>query len=80
MTTPPAAIKTGSINVTRYFDELGEYHPCRCGVDHRGDYAVEDWIAHNCFHDEPLLLTADKELLICSQCGQTFGLEEENSI
>ena len=68
---------TGTTSYTIYADEQGEYHPCRCGLNHRGIYATEDWMMHNCFHDQPLLKldNPDTGQLMCVLCGQIFNSE-----
>lgn len=77
--------ETGSSTAQTYYHEDGQrFFPCRCGTNHRGDYACEDWNHHNCFHG-PLLLMADhgyeelKNQLICVQCGEMFELVHEST-
>ena len=70
------SVTTGTSAVTHYFDEAGEYHPCRCGEQHRGPYAIEDWMMHNCFHTQELLQLQDG-LVLCVECGQAFSLIKE---
>lgn len=48
-------------------------YPCRCGVTHRGDYALYDWAHHNCFHDEPLSRLGDDQVM-CPSCGEVFDV------
>ena len=50
-------------------------YPCRCGGSHRGEYAVEDWNHHNCFHEAPLwAVDAARGDYICADCGNDFKL------
>lgn len=62
--------------------ENGErVYPCRCGQTHRGNYALKDWLHHNCFHDGPLweLLPDDSGHFICSECGKSLFTEPRYS-
>ena len=51
-------------------------YPCRCGVTHRGDYALTDFLHHECLHEEPLLHIADLPdgtiQMCCPVCGADF--------
>ena len=74
---------SGSGAVTHYQEDGTQVFPCRCGSTHRGDYAMEDWAHHNCFHG-PLLLMSDhghdelKNQLLCVQCGEVFEMTRES--
>lgn len=50
---------------------------CWCGKTHDGEYALEDWSHHNCFHRDPLVLVHEDlpDYWICMICGQTFDTE-----
>lgn len=59
---------------------IEKVYPCRCGVTHSGDYAIETFNHHNCFHGP--FWKMDKtpspdgtEQIICSGCGEIFELE-----
>lgn len=53
-------------------------YPCWCGAAHRGAYAQEEWMRHNCLHSKPLFVTAGPgEQVMCVECGQTFSLDRE---
>lgn len=61
----------------RYFEAGQEVYPCRCGETHRGDYAVEDFLHHNCYHDE-FLRIGDGQV-VCTDCGKVSDLIEKES-
>jgi len=71
---------TGTNSHTMFFDADGnEEFPCRCGETHRGDYALYDYVHHNCFHTEDCLIDIGlpevEGYLMCPNCGQTFHLQ-----
>lgn len=59
--------------------------PCRCGVTHTGERAVEEYAQHNCLHEGPLLCSHFPEQegphgehclqLICGDCGKVFSVQ-----
>ena len=51
---------------------------CRCGTEHTGDYAQEDYLHHMCFHDV-LLWPMSSTMMICSDCGNTFHVDPEGN-
>jgi hypothetical protein len=73
---------TATATRTQHYDEQGrEVFPCRCGVTHTGDYALYDWLHHNCFHDQPLINISHDEhgidgYYMCPACGKTFWLKD----
>jgi len=73
--------KTNTNNITSYFEvqegETEQVFPCRCGGTHRGEYAIEDWLHHNCFHKELTMLLPILEgskQAICIDCGEIFDI------
>jgi hypothetical protein len=51
-------------------------YPCRCGVEHTGDYAIETQMRHECLHDCALLrLTAD--VVMCPLCAASWPVNGE---
>jgi hypothetical protein len=50
--------------------------PCRCGATHRGEYALHDWMHHNCFHG-PLYYVPGEDEAMCSSCGEVFAMHIE---
>jgi len=51
--------------------------PCRCGQTHRGDYACEDMMKHECLHNCALIrLTAD--VGYCPLCGTSWLVKGES--
>lgn len=60
--------------------------PCWCGTIHTDHYL---WLQHQCLHDSDLLNFTpnrenrnkgnikDTDLLMCPDCGKTFGLDGE---
>ena len=53
-------------------------YPCRCGVTHTGDYALEDYLHHECLHEEPLIhiatdATSGTIQMCCPVCGADFS-------
>lgn len=75
-------VTSGSMNLTvpLSYSTTGPFS-CRCGEVHAGDYALADYMHHECFHAEPLLLilhglSSFKDgLLMCGQCGESFAFE-----
>lgn len=68
-------VTTTSNSQTYYFEDIERVYPCRCGVTHRGDYAVYDYGHHNCFHPEWMFLDSEiPRVLICVHCGETSRL------
>ena len=76
----PVLPQTGTSSVTLWFDANGnEEFPCHCGEIHRGDYALYDFLHHNCRHPEILApddLVPDQ--LLCASCGQVFAMIQSN--
>lgn len=69
-------VLTGSANQTFYFEGSERVFPCRCGKTHRGEYAWHDWAAHECPHDDGLLVMREpSDLAFCAACGTAFLLE-----
>ncbi len=66
-----AQTTTGTNSPTQFIDNQGVYYPCWCGEDHRGDYAIEDWMMHHCTHSDPLV-ELERHYLVCGECGQVF--------
>ena len=74
--------KTNTNNITSYFKvqegETEQVFPCRCGGTHRGGYALEDWLHHNCFHKELITLPGidDEGIMtaLCIDCGEVFDI------
>ena len=56
-------------------------YPCRCGETHSGQYAYEEWLHHNCYHDGEWVifpLGKDMHQLICISCGKSaLGVMEQ---
>ena len=55
-----------------------EVYPCRCGETHRGEYALHDYMHHNCLHDAPLVdIGSDIGIsqLICPVCGKVWSVD-----
>ena len=57
-------------------------YACRCGKVHRGLYAPNEFMHHNCFHSDMLvwpfnLPVEDKQTVqvLCGQCGMSWGGE-----
>ena len=75
-----AELTTGAISNIQWFEldavseQAKRVFSCRCGVTHRGDYAVYDFGHHECFHDSALF-RLDDESAICPDCGKMFELE-----
>lgn len=51
--------------------------PCRCGDTHDGDYALYDWMHHNCFHDQGWWHLGSGQL-ICVDCGAVSWLDTQS--
>ena len=66
---------TQSSNDTYFFEDNERVFPCRCGETHRGDYAQEENVEHECFHDCGLL-KVDEHFAMCNRCGAGFVLED----
>src|SRR5574340_430488 len=58
--------------------EYEQVYPCRCGATHRGEYAIYDYGHHMCFHDAPLVWIIKGVQAMCSDCGKTFGFNEDD--
>ena len=67
-------METGATNHTIHLDKNGAYFPCRCGKEHRGEYACEDYLHHECLH-ESNLVDIEYGLVLCPDCGNTWHLE-----
>ena len=68
-------IDYSSTSTSQVMEGDEQVYPCRCGVTHRGEYAVYDYGHHMCFHDAGLdWLDDDLDALICVMCGNVFGL------
>lgn len=69
---------TGTAARTIHIDEHGQFYCCWCGVNHRGEHALDDWMMHHCTHAEPLLRLTDPDTgqLLCGTCGQVFQVKE----
>ena len=73
-------ITLGNSNTrTDYFEYahgiLASIYPCRCGEIHRGEYACERFLEHECFHDDVMISQGLKEVA-CGSCGKFFDLEQ----
>jgi hypothetical protein len=68
-------VMAGTSSTNIHLEGSEQVWPCRCGDTHRGEWAVETFAHHNCFHQEPLLLLAI-DYAVCGECGETFGLED----
>lgn len=53
-----------------------QVYPCRCGVTHRGDYALYAFMHHECFHDDELTWISVPDIAMCPACGKVFHFEE----
>ena len=65
-------LKTDSSATTVYYEFGGQVWPCRCGEIHRGEYGKNDYLMHECFHDEILMLGADSG--VCTSCGKPVAI------
>lgn len=63
---------TGTNNVTIFIEDGQVVYPCSCGKTHRGDYALEDFIHHNCLHPSPLIDLGYGPM--CGDCGQVWAV------
>jgi len=71
---------TGSNCQTIHLENGQKVYPCRCGETHRGDYACEDMLQHECFHNDTLVGLAKvkgKPMIygVCPLCGCTFYMD-----
>lgn len=66
--------KTGACAFNIFIEDGEQVFPCRCGKMHRGDHAVEDWLMHECLHDDNLIALAP-DFVACPLCGQTWRLD-----
>ena len=76
----PTTTGTATETATVTLEDGKEVYPCRCGETHRGEYAIHDYMHHNCFHDEPLLdIGSDIGISYwcCPICGKTWTTQEE---
>jgi hypothetical protein len=48
--------------------------PCWCGIEHGGEYGLEDWMHHHCTHQELVLVPIELNdyQAICGLCGHTM--------
>ena len=69
-------ITTGTEATTIILEDGQQVYPCRCGETHKGDYGFDDYMHHNCFHDEPLVCLGIS-YWICPVCGRTWTTQEE---
>lgn len=76
MTDPVAALRP------YIFDDNADEHPCRCGDVHRGSWAINDWMHHNCNHDTVWHFDPGTihELSLCAWCGATIKIEVMTSV
>ena len=66
---------TSTVNTAVFLENGQEVYPCRCGQTHRGDYALYDWMHHECFHEADLLrFPVDPDLIICPDCGMSWKM------
>ena len=71
---------TESSSTTSVYENGERVFPCRCGLTHRGNYALEDYMHHDCLHETDLLdmnrlggvPEQDWPHLICRECGKTW--------
>ena len=71
--------QTGTNVLTFHIRDGVATYPCRCGQEHSGDYAFEDWSHHNCFHKEPLVVLGRGQA-VCGLCGASFGLDSTRMV
>ena len=73
---PSTTTSTGTS--TQYFEDGQRVFPCRCGETHRGEYALHDFMHHECMHNLPLVQFQDDmpNLTMCRECGRVFQIEE----
>lgn len=65
----------GNLNISFDSRTMKIGYPCRCGIDHSGDYALEDRNHHECFHDATLVYLpagSDAPQVICPICGMSW--------
>ena len=69
-------VETGTSSYSVILENGEQVYPCRCGVTHRGPYAIYDYGHHTCGHPSPLIWCWEGQVM-CGECGQVFGLEDK---
>ena len=63
--------QTDNGQTTVFMEDGKQVYPCRCGQMHKGDYACEDMMKHECIHDCALVrLTPD--VVMCPLCAASW--------
>lgn len=70
-----SSMTTGTDTQSVHVEDGERVFPCRCGVTHRGQYAFEDWMHHECLHDATLVPVAGPDIFMCPDCGRVFQVE-----
>ena len=57
-----------------------EVWPCKCGKEHRGEYAIYDWAHCNCPHEQyDEVWVIEGEVVMCAGCGRSRGVDSIQS-
>ena len=75
LTTASSVAKVQIFDLNIDESTVEQIYPCRCGQVHRGDYAQETYLHHQCLHEADLILVeagSHQFQAICPLCGMTW--------